>query len=57
MEFPDGTVVRTWRFHCCGPGSVPGWGMKILQATRCSQKKKKEEINNIENRDHRVTFN
>ena len=31
-EFPGGPVVRTRRFHCRGPGSIPGWGTKILQA-------------------------
>ena len=23
-EFPGGLVVRTWRFHCGEPGSIPG---------------------------------
>ena len=32
-EFPGGPVVRTWSVHCHGPGSVPGRGTKILQAT------------------------
>ena len=22
-------MVRTWCFHCCGPGSIPGQGTKI----------------------------
>ena len=35
-------VVRTLGFHCCGPGSTPGWGTEFLQAARCGQKKKKE---------------
>ena len=39
-ESPGGPVVRTWHFHCSGPGSIPGWGTKILQATWWSQKKK-----------------
>ena len=30
-EFRGGLVVRTWHFHCQGPGSVPGRGTKILQ--------------------------
>ena len=34
-------VVRTWHFHCCGPGSIPGQGTKILQAMWHSWKKKK----------------
>ena len=28
-EFPGGPVVRTWHFHCCGPGSMLGQGTKI----------------------------
>ena len=36
-EFPGGPVVRTWHFHCWGPGSIPGWGTKIQQAVWCSQ--------------------
>ena len=31
-EFPEGPVVRTWCFHCRGPGSIPGQGTKILRA-------------------------
>ena len=26
------SVVRTWCFHCGGPGLIPGQGTKILQA-------------------------
>ena len=39
-EFPGGPVVRTWCFHCCGLGSMPGQGTEILQATWHGQKKK-----------------
>ena len=35
-------MVRTWRFHCCGLGSVPGQGTKIPQATQHGQKKRKK---------------
>ena len=31
-ESPGGPVVRTWRFHCHGPGSIPGRGTNVLQA-------------------------
>ena len=31
-EFPGSPVVRTLGFHCCGLGSIPGWGTEILQA-------------------------
>ena len=37
-EFPGAPVVRTWRFHCCGPGSIPGWGTNIPQAAQSGQK-------------------
>ena len=33
-------MVGTWCFHCCGPGSIPGQGTKILQAVQCGQKRK-----------------
>ena len=39
-EFSCGPMVRTRRFHCQGPGSIPGQGTKIPWATQCSQKKK-----------------
>ena len=44
-EFPDGPVVRTWQFHCWGPGSILGQGIRIMQATQHGQKKKKKIIN------------
>lgn len=28
-DFPGGLVVRTWRFHYHGPGSIPDKGIKI----------------------------
>lgn len=33
-EFPSGPAVRTGHFHYWGPGSIPGWVTKILQASR-----------------------
>ena len=33
-EFPGGIVVRIPGFHCHGPGSISGWGTKVLQATQ-----------------------
>ena len=41
-ESPGGPVVRTQRFHCCGPGSVPGRGTKILQALQRGRKRERE---------------
>ena len=40
-------MVRTWRFHCCGPGSIPSQGTMIPQAVRHSQKKKKKIKQNL----------
>ena len=37
-EFPGSLVVRTWCFHCRGPGSIPGRGTEIPQAVQCSHK-------------------
>lgn len=31
QEFPGGAVVRLQHYHYHDPGSVPGWGIKILQ--------------------------
>ena len=42
-EFPGGPVVRTLCFHCRGLDSVPGWGMKILQAKQYSPKREREK--------------
>ena len=42
-EFPGSLVVRTWRFHCQGLGSIPGQGTKILQASQLGQKNKDEK--------------
>ena len=39
-EFPGGSVVRTQSFHCQDPGSIPGQGTKITEATQCNQKNK-----------------
>ena len=38
-EFPGGPVVKTQRFQCHAPGSIPGVGTKIQQAAQRSQKK------------------
>ena len=35
-------MVRTPCFHCRGPGSIPGGGTKIPQASRHAKKKKKK---------------
>ena len=40
-EVPGGPGTRTRCSHCCGLGSIPGWGMKILQAAGPKKKKKK----------------
>ena len=38
-------MVRTWHFSCYGPGSIPGWGINILQAVQHSHTKKKKKTN------------
>ena len=38
-DFSGGLLVRTWCFHCCGPGSIHGWGTEILQAAQHGQKR------------------
>ena len=44
-EFLAGPVVRTWRFHCYGPGLIPGQETKIPQAPHAAKKRK--EINRL----------
>lgn len=39
-EFPGGLLVRTQRFHCYGPGSVPGW--ETPQRKKKGEKKEKQ---------------
>ena len=42
-ELPGGPAVRTWCFHCHGPGSIPGQGTKIPEAVWYGQKKFKNQ--------------
>ena len=42
-KFPGNPVVRTWRSHCWGPGSIPGQGTKIPQTVQWGQKKRKQQ--------------
>jgi len=41
-EFPGGPVVRILGFYCHGLSLIPRQGTEILQASWCSQKKKKK---------------
>ena len=41
-ELSGGPVVRTLCSHCRAPSSVPGWGTKVLNAGRPSQKTNKQ---------------
>ena len=43
--FSDGPVVKTQHFQCRGHGFIPGRGTRILNAARCSRKKKKGTTN------------
>ena len=40
-DLPRNSMVRTPCFHCRGPGSIPGRGTKIPQATQCGHPLKK----------------
>ena len=45
-QFPDGSVVKTQRFHCCGQGLIPGWGtMPGDEAKKNLKIKKRRKIN------------
>ena len=44
-EFPGRLVVWIRRFHCHGPGSIPGQGTEISQAIRRGQKNKQNKTN------------
>lgn len=46
-EFLGGPVVRTWGSHCRGLCSVPGEGLKILQAEWHSPKKMRRKIKQL----------
>ena len=41
-EFPGGLVLRILGFHC--PGSIPGQGVEILQASQYDQKQTQKHI-------------
>ena len=41
-EFPGGPVDRTWHFHCCGLGSIPGQELRYLKVHSMAKKKKKK---------------
>ena len=36
-------MVRARRFHCCGPGSIPGPKTEVPPAEWCGKKKKKKD--------------
>lgn len=42
------SVVRTWRFQCHGPDSLPSWGTKIPQAMQHGQKNKIKKLKTSE---------
>ena len=39
-EFPDSQWLGLSALTAGAPGSIPGWGTKILQAAWCGKKKK-----------------
>ena len=50
-EFPGRSVVKT-PSSVRDPGSIPGQGIKISQATHCSQKEKKNTHKKEESERH-----
>ena len=45
VDVPGGLVVKTPRFHCRGPGSIPGRGSSACRAVRCGQNNKQNNNN------------
>ena len=41
-EFPGGPVVRTWRYRCWGPGSIPGQGLRSCKPWSTAKKENKK---------------
>ena len=39
----SGNSLAVQCFHCCGPGSIFGWGTKILQLSMAQPKKKRKK--------------
>ena len=54
QEFPGNPEVRTWHFHCWGPGSIPSQGTKILQTTVV--KKEKKSVDSASPSDHFLKY-
>ena len=50
-------MVRTLGFHYCGPGSIPGQGIEILQAAQEKKKKIKKEKETEQNPKQNKTKN
>ena len=46
---PGSPVVRTWPFHCCGPGFNPWSGNKDPASREAQPKKKEEDVVHIYN--------
>ena len=45
-KFPDEPVTGIWCFHCCGPGSIPGWEMRSCKPSgMAGEKKKRGKLN------------
>lgn len=50
MEFPTGLVVSILGFHCCGLGSVLGWGTEITEITQYAPSQKRHKILIVKNK-------
>lgn len=42
-EFPDGSMFRSWYFHCLCPGPISGKGVRIPQTVQCGWNEKKRK--------------
>ena len=46
-------MLRTWHFHCWGPGLIPGWRTKIPEASwhspkiKIKKKKREGKVNGV----------
>ena len=49
QEFPGSPMARAQHFHCCGLGSIPGWGTKIPQAVQRDRKTKQKQMQTHKN--------
>ena len=42
-ELPGSPMVRTQCFHCCGPGSIPGQGTRMLHSAVKKERERRQK--------------